>query len=124
ALLLLHRGEQPVEVREVRDVALHAGDVPADLHYRFLEFRLPASGDEDVGALGDEPSGGGQADATVAPGYDRDLPFQFLRHGTPPLPVRAVRVKGCKTDYLPRGIWPAGSRRLYQAEQAPRDGLP
>jgi hypothetical protein len=59
ALLLLHRGEQPVEVREVRDVALHAGDVPADLRYRCIELRLPASGDEDVGALGDEAPGGG-----------------------------------------------------------------
>src|SRR5262249_12489655 len=60
------------------------------------EFRLPASGDEDVGALGDEPPGRGQADAAVAPGNDRDLTFQFLRHGTPPLPLRAVRVKGWK----------------------------
>jgi hypothetical protein len=75
---------------EVRDVALHAGDVPADLLYRSIEFRLPASGDEDVGALGDEPPGGGQADAAVAPGNDRGLTFQFLRNGTPPLPVRAV----------------------------------
>jgi hypothetical protein len=36
------------------------------LRYRFLEFRLPASGNEDVGALGDEPPSGGQADAAVA----------------------------------------------------------
>src|SRR5262249_46384089 len=94
ALLPLHRGEQPVEVRKVRDVALHAGDVLADLCYRFIEFRLAASGDEDVGALGDEAPGGGQADAAVAPGDDRDFPFQFLRHGITPLPVRAVQVKG------------------------------
>src|SRR5215472_1971682 len=103
---------------------LHAGDVPADLRYRIIEFRLPASGDEDVGALGDEAPGGGQADAAVAPGNDRDLTFQFLRHRTPLLPVRAVRVKGCKSDCLPRGARPAGSRRLYQAEQAVRDDLP
>src|SRR6516225_6467063 len=94
ALLLLHRGEQPVEVREVRYVALHPGDVPADLRPRCIEFRLAASGDEDVGALGDEAPGGGQADAAVAPSDDRDFPFQFLRHGTPPLHVRAVRVTG------------------------------
>src|SRR5262249_35194025 len=41
-----------------------------------------------------------------------------------PPPVRPVRVKGYKTASPPRGIWPAGSRRLYQAEQAPRDDLP
>ena len=34
--------------------------------------------------------------SAVAPGDDRDFPFQFLRHGTHPLPVRAVRVKGCE----------------------------
>ena len=33
-------------------------------------------------------------------------------------------MKGCKTDYLPRGTRPACSRRLYQAEQALRDDLP
>src|SRR5262249_31409221 len=115
---------QPVEVREVRDVALHPGDVPADLRHRCIEFRLPVSGDEDVGTLGDEAPGGGQADAAVAPGHDRDLTFQFLRHGTPSPPVRAVRVEGCKSDCLPRGIRPAGSRWLYQAEQALRDDLP
>src|SRR5262249_43062302 len=122
ALLLLHRGEQLVEVREVRDVAPHAGDVPADLPDRLIEFRLAASGDEDVGALGDEPAGGGQADAAVAPGDDRDFTFQFLRHGTPPLPVRPfVR---CERDYMLGGTRRACSRRLYQAEQAPRDDLP
>src|SRR5262249_21003571 len=114
----------PVEVRQVRDVALHAGDVPADSSYRFLEFRLAASGDEDVGTFGDEAPGGGQADAAVAPGDDRDLPFQLLRHGTPPLPVRAVRVTGCKSACLPREVRPAGSLGLYQAEQALRDDLP
>src|SRR5262249_24309564 len=52
------------------------------------------------------------------------LPSNFFDMGLPPLPVRDVRVKGCKSDCLPRGIRPAGSRRLYQAEQAPRDDLP
>src|SRR5262249_32784538 len=94
ALLLLDGGEQPVEVREVRDVALHAGGVLADLPDRLIEFGLAASGDEDVGTLGDEPPGRGQANAAVAPGDDRDFAFQFPRHGTPPLPVRAARVTG------------------------------
>src|SRR5262249_41157770 len=67
-LLPFHRGEQPVEVREVGDVARHAGDVLADLPDRLIEFRLAAAGDEDVGPLGDKPPGGGQADAAVASG--------------------------------------------------------
>src|SRR5215471_17270017 len=52
------------------------------------------------------------------------LPSNFFDVGLPPLPVRDVRVKGCKSDCLPRGIRPTGSRRLYQAEQAMRDDLP
>jgi hypothetical protein len=76
------------EVSQVRDVALHAGDVLADLPDRLIEFRLTAASDEDVSALGDELPGGGQADTAVGPGDGRDSPFQFLRHGTPPLPVR------------------------------------
>jgi hypothetical protein len=58
--------------------APHAGDVLADVRYRFIEFRLPAAGDEDVGALGNELPGGSQADAAVASGNDRDFSFQFL----------------------------------------------
>jgi hypothetical protein len=46
----------------------------ADLSDRLIEFRLPASGDVDVGAFRDEPAGSGQADAAVAPGDDRDFP--------------------------------------------------
>src|SRR5262249_5961860 len=102
----------PVEVREVRDVALHAGDVPADLPDRLIELRLAASGDEDVGALGDEAPGGGQADAAAAPGDDRDLTFQFLRHRTPPLPVRTVRGKGGERGRL---AWWARARGLTRA---------
>jgi hypothetical protein len=53
---------------------------------------LGAAGDEDVGALGGEPPGGGQADAVVAPGDDRDfalqlLPFMAIR---PPMPNPTV----------------------------------
>src|SRR5262245_49479373 len=94
ALLPLHGRQQPVQIRRVGDVARHAGDVLADLPDRFVQLLLAASGDEDVGALGDEPPGGGQADAAVAPGDDRDFPYLLLRHGTAPLPVSAVRVTG------------------------------
>src|SRR5262249_36756182 len=100
AVLLLHRGEHAVEVREARDVPLHAGDVLADVSHRLIEFRLAAAGDEDVGPFGDEPPGGGQADAAVAPADGPDFPFHFLGHWSPPLPARAVRVTGY--EY----VWP------------------
>ena len=32
--------------------------------------------------------------------------------------------RGCRSDWTSRGILPPGSRRLYQADQAPRDDLP
>jgi hypothetical protein len=59
ALLALHCGEQPVEVCQVRDVALHAADVLAHLRYRLIEFRPAAAGDEDLSALGGKVPGGG-----------------------------------------------------------------
>src|SRR5262245_33151891 len=46
-------------------VALHAGDLLADLSDHFLKFCPAAAGDEHVGAFRDEPPGGGQADAAV-----------------------------------------------------------
>jgi hypothetical protein len=52
--------------------------VLAALLYRCIEFRMPAAGDEDVGAFGDEPAGRGQADAAVASGDDRDFAFWFF----------------------------------------------
>jgi hypothetical protein len=55
----------------------------------FAVLRLTTSSN-DVGALGGEPPGGGQADAAVAPGDDRDFALQRL----PPLPVRAIRATG------------------------------
>jgi hypothetical protein len=44
--------------------------VLADVADRLIEFRLAASGDEDVGTFGDEALGGGQADAAVATSDD------------------------------------------------------
>ena len=53
----------------------------ADLPDRLIEFRLAASGDEDVGALGDEAPGRGQADAAVAPVMTATLPSGFFDMG-------------------------------------------
>jgi hypothetical protein len=60
---------------------VHAGDVPAELRDRFVEFRLAAAGDEDVGAFGDEPPGGGQADTVVAPVMTPTFPSSFFGMG-------------------------------------------
>src|SRR5262249_2333073 len=118
ALLPLDAGEQPVEVREVRDVALHAGDVLADLPDRFVKLRLSAAGDEDVGAFRDEPVGGGQADAAVASGDDGDFPFHVPTHGTPPLPVRAAGRTSAEGDRPPRGVQPDARKGCSKPTQA------
>jgi hypothetical protein len=59
AFLFFDGGEEAVEVGEFGDVALDGGDVFADLFCGGVEFGLAASGDEDVGAFGDEFFGGG-----------------------------------------------------------------
>src|SRR5262245_4289880 len=86
--------KQAVKILKLRHVCSDGGDVAADLLDRRRQRALTPARDEDVGALVHELLRRGQADAAVAPGDDRDFPFQFLRHGTPPLPVRAVRVTG------------------------------
>ena len=80
ALLLLDHRVEPVEIREVGDVALDAGGPRADQLHRRVELGLPAAGDEDVSALGGEPLRGGEPDPAGAAGDDRDLPVQFA-HG-------------------------------------------
>src|ERR1700675_3843351 len=84
ACLLLDRRIQPVEVCKVRHVALNSGDVLADQLEGFIQFALTATGDEDLRAFLDKALRGGEADATVASGYDCYFPFE-LAHDVAPL---------------------------------------
>ena len=84
ALLLLDGGVKAVEVGEIRDVALHTGDVLSDFLHGGVQLGLAAAGDEDVRALRDKAFGGGQADAAVASGDDRYFSFE-LTHGIAPV---------------------------------------
>src|SRR5579864_5481869 len=66
-LALLRDGlVETVEVIELGDVGLYAGDVRADLCDGFVELGLPPTGDEHIGALFNEPLGGREADAATA----------------------------------------------------------
>jgi hypothetical protein len=51
AFLLFDGGVETIEIGEICDVALDGGDVFADLLYGGVQFGLPASGNEDVGAF-------------------------------------------------------------------------
>ena len=51
ALLGLHPTEEPVEVFELRDIALYSRNIPSDRGLGLVQFRLTAAGDEDVGPL-------------------------------------------------------------------------
>ena len=68
---------EPVEIVQIGDVALNGRHVAADLAPRLVEFGSPATGDEDVRALGDEPPGRCQADPAAAAGNDRYLVLQL-----------------------------------------------
>jgi len=48
-------GVEPVEVLELADVALYAGDVPTDRGDRLVQFFLTAGEDIDERPFGDEP---------------------------------------------------------------------
>ena len=77
SLLTLYGGEQPVEVRQVRDVAPHAGYVLTDLPHRLIEFCLAAAGDEDISPFVYELFCRGEANATVAAGNEGNFSFKL-----------------------------------------------
>ena len=81
SLLLLDGGVEPIEVGELRHVALDGHRAVADLLHCLIELGLTPARDEDVGTFVREPLGGGEADAAVAPRDHRDLSFELLRHG-------------------------------------------
>jgi hypothetical protein len=75
-LTLLRDGlVEAVEIIELGDVGLYAGDVPSDLRDGLVEFGLAATGDEDIGALLNEPLGGRESNAAGAPSDDGNLVF-------------------------------------------------
>ena len=81
AFLLLNGGEELVEIRKVRDIALDAECIRSEFLHGGIELRFAPAGDEDEGAFRDETLGGGEADAAVAAGHQSDFVFEFVRHG-------------------------------------------
>jgi hypothetical protein len=61
-------GVEPVEVLELADVALHAGDVPADRGDRLAQFFLTAREDIDERPFSREPLRSSQSNPTGAAG--------------------------------------------------------
>ena len=73
AFLLLNRRVQPVKICQIRYVTLNTGDVFFDLFHRGIEFALTTTGDKDMRALGNETFRGGETEAAIASGYNRNL---------------------------------------------------
>src|SRR5260370_6848026 len=78
ALFALDLSEEAIEIGEVRDVSLYAGDSCADLLHRRGQLCLAASGDEDVSAFGHKAFCGGQTDAGAAAGDECDFSLEFI----------------------------------------------
>ncbi len=66
-------GVEAVEVLELADVALHAGDVPADRGDGLVQFFLATGEDIDEGPFGDEPLCRCQSNPAGAAGNHGDL---------------------------------------------------
>src|SRR4029077_13780984 len=69
-------GVEPVEVLELADVALYAGDVPTDRGDRLVQFFLTAGEDIDERPFGDEPLRRCQSNSAGAAGNHGDLVLQ------------------------------------------------
>ena len=78
--LLLHNRVKPVQVGEIRCVALDAGNVLANLFHRGVQFTLAAASNKNVSCFADEAVGRSKPNASAASGYDCNFAFEFL-HG-------------------------------------------
>jgi hypothetical protein len=81
--------EDPVELVEARDVGADAGGVRPDRDDRRVDRFLAASGEEDVRALGRQPTGRRQADARGGARDQRGLAVE-LSHDRPSFLYRSV----------------------------------
>src|ERR1700745_1021781 len=80
ALLALDLRKEPVEIGELCDVTLHAGDIFADVLQSCSQLRVAPACDVDVRAFVDEALRGGKADAAIAACDQCDLSVE-LAHG-------------------------------------------
>jgi hypothetical protein len=122
--LLGHLVGELAELRcgHVRHVSSHAGDIRSDLLDRRSQLRIAAPGDEDVGALADEPLRRRQADAAIATGDECDFPFQLSQ-------VRLLygfsisrQARSCRTASGGRAAPPRSeSTRLHQGGPSSAD---
>lgn len=80
AFLLLHNRIKPVQVLEIRRIALHPSHIPPDLFHRCVQFGLAAAGDKYMSSFADEELSGGEPDAGTASGYDCYFTVEFV-HG-------------------------------------------
>jgi hypothetical protein len=83
-LLRLDRIVEPVEIGQISGIALHAGNVLADLLHGRVQLLLAAPGDEDIGAFLDKQLGSPESHPRCRSGDDCDFSLKFLAHDAPP----------------------------------------
>jgi hypothetical protein len=70
AFLLLHSRVKPIQIREIRGVALDASHILPNLFHRCVEFALPPASDEYMSSFANEELSGSEPDARTASGDD------------------------------------------------------
>ena len=75
AVRLLHGGEEPVKIHQVRRVALDGSDVSTDLRGGRIQRVATAAEDDHVRPFIDELLRDRQADSGGPARHDRDFPF-------------------------------------------------
>ena len=66
-----------IEVWQFRNVAANTDNIFSELLRGVIEFGLTAASNEDKGAFGDKPFGGGEAQATGSSGDEGNLISEF-----------------------------------------------
>jgi hypothetical protein len=74
-LLLLDSGEQPIEVCQIRDIALNTSDIFTNLFYGSIQFSLTTTCDKDLRCFGDKALGSRKTYVAAAAGDKSDFSF-------------------------------------------------
>jgi hypothetical protein len=88
---LSDHGIDPVEVGELRCIAVDRGDVSVDLGRGLVQLRLPPAGDEDLRAFLGKALRGAETNASAAACDNGDLLREFLAHDDCP---SAIAMRG------------------------------
>src|SRR5262249_852779 len=83
AFLALDLSKKPIQIREIRDISLDAGDISSDLLHCGGQFALASSCDDTESAFSNKFFCGGEADTAIATCNECNFAFKLCHEIAP-----------------------------------------